>query len=128
MNVEVCATVQAVKYIHKYVYKGLDRTTAVVSSTDDEITCYVSGRYIGPTKAFWRIFEFLTHQEWPPVDHLPVHLKGQHTVYFADDLTVSQLAEKAEKTRSKLMAFFYYNERFTDGREYLYSEFPAHFT
>lgn len=128
MNVEVCATVQAVKYIHKYVYKGADRTTAVISSTDDEITRYVSGRYIGPTEAVWRIFEFATHQEWPPVEHLPVHLEGQHTVYFADDLTASQLAEKTARARSKLMAFFCYNEQCTDGREYLYAEFPAHFT
>ena len=127
LNVEVCATVQAVKYIHKYVYKGSDRTTAVVGSTDDEITRYVSGRYIGPTEACWRIFEFATHQEWPPVEQLPVHLKGQHTVYFRDDLSPSQLAAKMERTRSKLMAFFLYNEQFTDGHGYLYSEFPAHF-
>ena len=98
------------KYIHKYVYKGSDRTIAVVRSTDDEITCYVQGRYIGPTEAIWRLFEFPTHQEWPPVEHLPVHLPGQHTIYFADNLTVSQVATKAERTRSKLMAFFLYNK------------------
>jgi hypothetical protein len=51
INVEVCATVQAVKYIYKYVYKGSDRTTAAVGSTDDEITCYTTGRYIGPIEA-----------------------------------------------------------------------------
>jgi len=128
MNVEVCATVQAVKYIHKYVYKGSDRTTAVVGSTTDEITRYVTGRYIGPTEACWRIFEFATHQEWPPVQQLPVHLKDQHTVYFSDDLNPSQLASKMAKSRSKLMAFFLYNEKYTDGRQYLYQEFPAHFT
>ena len=27
INVEVCATVKAVKYIHKYIYKGIDRAT-----------------------------------------------------------------------------------------------------
>ena len=27
INVEVCASVRAVKYIHKYIYKGNDRTT-----------------------------------------------------------------------------------------------------
>ena len=127
MNVEVCATVQAVKYIHKYVYKGSDRTTAVVGSTNDEITRYVSGRYIGPTEAYWRIFEFRTHQEKPTVQPLPVHLKGMHSVYFSEDLSASQLASKMENTRSLLMAFFLYNERFADGRQYLYSEFPAHF-
>jgi hypothetical protein len=27
INVEICATVQAIKYINKYVYKGADRVT-----------------------------------------------------------------------------------------------------
>ena len=128
MNVEICATVQAVKYMHKYVCKGSDRTTAVVSGTDDEITRYVTSRYIGPQEAVWRIFQFATHQEWPPVQHLPVYLPGQHPVYFSSDLTASQLADKAERARSMLMAFFLYNEQFTDGRSYLYADFPAHFT
>ena len=30
INVEVCATVKAVKYIHKYIYKGADRTTVQI--------------------------------------------------------------------------------------------------
>ena len=41
INVEVCATVQAVKYINKYVYKGSDRTTVAVGTTDDEIIRYL---------------------------------------------------------------------------------------
>ena len=44
INVEVCATVQAVKYINKYVYKGSDRTTLAVSGTNDEITRYLQAR------------------------------------------------------------------------------------
>ena len=27
INVKVCSLVQAIKYIHKYIYKGLDRAT-----------------------------------------------------------------------------------------------------
>jgi PIF1-like helicase/Helitron helicase-like domain at N-terminus len=128
MNVEICATVQAIKYIHKYVYKGADRTTLAVGSANDEIKRYVQGRYIGPTEAIWRLFEFSTHQEWPPVYHLAVHLEGQHTVYFSDNLTAVQLAEKATRTRSTLMAFFLYNEQNEDGRGLLYSQFPANYT
>jgi hypothetical protein len=127
INVEVCATVKAVKYIHKYVYKGSDRTTVAVSGTDDEITRYVQARYVGPTEAFWRLFEFTTHQEFPPVQHLAVHLPGQHTVYFADDLAPEQVAAKAANARSTLMAFFEYNATHEDGRQYLYHEFPQHY-
>ena len=73
-------------------------------------------------------FEFPTHQEKAPVQQLPVYLKGMQTVYFSDNHSASQLASKVEKTRSKLMAFFIYNEQFADGCQHLYSEFPAHFT
>ena len=120
INVEVCTTVHTVKYIYKYVYKGSDRTTLAAGLTDDEITRYVQGRYIGPTEGFWRLFEFPTHQEYPPIQQLAVHLPGQHVVYFADDLTASQLAAKAERSRSTLIAYFLYNEQYEDGYQYLY--------
>ena len=42
INVEVCASVQAVKYIHKYIYKGGDRATLRVDQVDnDEISQYL---------------------------------------------------------------------------------------
>ncbi len=61
INVEVCASVQAIKYIHKYVYKGTDRTTVAVTATNDEITRYVHARYVSPCEAIWRLFEFSIH-------------------------------------------------------------------
>jgi len=128
INVEVCGTVQAVKYIHKYVYKGSDRTTAAVAATDDEIARYLQGRYIGPTEGFWRLFEYPTHQEFPPVQQLAIHLENQHTVYFADNLDPAALAAKAARSCSTLMAYFAYNMDHEDSRQYLYSEFPIYYT
>lgn len=128
INVEICATVQAVKYMNKYVYKGADRTTVEVSATDDEIKRFVQGRYIGPPEAFWRIMEYSTHQEWPPVQHLTVHLKGDQPVYFADDASAEELTTRAERARSTLMAFFDYNRDNEGGRRHLYSQFPQFYT
>ena len=128
INVEICASVQSIKYIHKYVYKGTDRTTLAVSGTDDEITRYVQARYVGPTEAFWRLFEYHTHQEFPPVQHLAIHLPGQHTVCFADNLPQEQLAARAVNACSTLMAFFDYNAKHADGRTLLYHQFPEHYT
>ena len=127
INVEICATVAAVKYIAKYVYKGCDRTTLGVKNHNDEIETYVAGRYLGPIECFARLMEYPSHQEWPPITQLSVHLPGQHTVYFPDDLSPEELAAKAENARSTLMGFFAYNEAHEDGRQYLYPDFPAHF-
>jgi hypothetical protein len=30
INVEICLSISVIKYLYKYVYKGLDRATAVV--------------------------------------------------------------------------------------------------
>ena len=38
INVEVCAIVQAVKYMHKYIYKGSDYITLMVTNPEDKIT------------------------------------------------------------------------------------------
>ena len=73
INVEVCASVKAVKYIHKYIYKGTDRITVRIrqdreeggddtqeGGPRDEIEQYLQSRYIGPAEACWRIFEYHT--------------------------------------------------------------------
>ena len=38
---------QAIKYIHKYVYKGRDKATLEIADTD-KIKRYMTCRYIGP--------------------------------------------------------------------------------
>ncbi|XP_071926043.1 uncharacterized protein [Coffea arabica] len=63
LNVEICSTIKAVKYIYKYIYKGHDRTNFCVvnnksDSEIDEIKQYVSARWVSPSKAAWRIFRF----------------------------------------------------------------------
>ena len=127
INVEVCGSVQAVKYIHKYIYKGGDRVTVRVDSEHDEIKRYLHGRYIGPTEAVWRLFEFGTHDEQPPVIHLDLHLPGQQAVYFSEHENPVLLRERMDNSVTTLQAYFTYNDLNVDGREYLYHEFPLHF-
>ena len=74
INVEVCASIKAVKYIHKYIYKGNDRATLELSGERDEVKRHLQGRYIGPVEACWNLFEFRTHEEYPAVYRLQVHL------------------------------------------------------
>ncbi|OWZ01519.1 Helitron helicase [Phytophthora megakarya] len=73
VNVRICSTVQSVKYLYKYVYKGQDRATVVLrergrrDGTDennttrereDEIKQYLDARYLSPPEACWTIFKY----------------------------------------------------------------------
>jgi hypothetical protein len=65
VNVEICTAVQAIKYIHKHIYKGRDKATLEIVETD-EIRRYLTCRYLGPSQAVWSLLEFPTHEEYPP--------------------------------------------------------------
>jgi hypothetical protein len=81
INVEICITVQAVKYIHKYIYKGRDRATLEIANTD-KIKRYVTCRYIGPSQAVWGLLKFPMHEEHPTIVRLPLHLPYEQPVRF----------------------------------------------
>lgn len=57
---------RCVKYIHKYIYKGYNRTTMALGSAN-EILQYLDVRYIDPLKAAWRIFGQHMNEELPIV-------------------------------------------------------------
>jgi hypothetical protein len=86
INVEICNTVQVLKYLFKYVYKGHDKTSASISSArnPNEIERYLEGRYVCPNESFWRIFGYSMHDRFPAVERLSVHLEFGQSVIFAD--------------------------------------------
>lgn len=52
INVDICASVKAIKYVNKYVYKGSDKTTVEIENEkNNEIKKYMNGRYISPVEA-----------------------------------------------------------------------------
>ena len=104
------------KYIHKYIYKGGDKATAVIEGEIDEIERYLHGRYVGPTKAIWRLFEFRMHEEFPAIVHLAIHLPGEQAVYFTGDEDLEVLQNRLETAHSTLTAFFDHNRDVADGR------------
>jgi hypothetical protein len=82
INVEICTTVQAIKYIHKYVYKERDKATLEIVDTD-EIKRYVTCRYIGPSQAVWGLLEFPMYEEHLTIVRLPLHLSYEQSVRFS---------------------------------------------
>lgn len=94
INVEVCSTITAVKYLYKYVYKGSDRATLEISRQDnDEISQYLDGRYISASEACWRLFGFKLHKRNPSIVRLQVHLPGMQMVSFSEDAQLLDVLE-----------------------------------
>lgn len=123
---EICATIDAIRYLFKYVFKGTDQTGFEIQA-GNEVAEYRQGRYIGPTQAAWHILEFPFHHQHPTVHALSVHLPDQQPVYFPDDLTGAELRERMETAKSQLMAFFDYYRRHPEAPKYHYVDFPQYF-
>lgn len=61
INIEVCSTIKAVKYLYKYIYKGYDKIVYhIATSSDskgiDEIKQFQDAQWISPPEAIWRIY------------------------------------------------------------------------
>ena len=81
LNVEVCTSIKAVKYLYKYTYKGPDRANMEVVN---EVTEFLDARYVTAPEAAWRLFEFPMHARSHAVERLPVHLEGQEHKVFGN--------------------------------------------
>ncbi|KAI8120455.1 hypothetical protein CVS40_8291 [Lucilia cuprina] len=82
INVEFCSSVQAIKYICKYINKGSDQAIFDIQQerrnvdNRNEVLSYQAGRYISSNEAVWRLFSFDLHERYPSVTHLAVHLEN----------------------------------------------------
>jgi len=83
LMLEIFARLETVKYLSKYIYKGPDRAIMKISSgIQDKIKAHLDSCFIGPTEAYWKIFEFNMHGESPVVRCLSIHLPNEHYVNF----------------------------------------------
>lgn len=86
INAKDCSSILAVKYIHKYIYKGYDLKIMVAGDGPNEILQYLNARYIGAPEAAWRLLGNRLYKEKPKVQRLVVHLRGkQRVIYDPDD-------------------------------------------
>ena len=145
-NAELCISkVGSIKYLFKYVCKGLDRVTVEVRKPRnnqsaeiprkdvteevviDEIKDYQDARYLSATEADWRLRGYSIVEHNPNIVRLEVHLEGQHVVYFNEGEEQAALVQSKNK-RTKLMAWFAANSRYKNASSIRYVDFPKFFT
>lgn len=132
INVEICSTIKAVKYLYKYVYKGHDRISFVVNPNDqifdfDEIQKFQSARWISPPEAMWRIYGFILCEIYPSVISLQLHLENNQFITYkkSDDLT--KVITRDDTCKTMLIEYFEMNVRNEKAKTLLYKEFLEHF-
>ena len=135
INVEICSTVSAVKYLYKYVYKGHGRAiigfqTSGHSGPDhtkhfDEVSNYLEVRYVSVSEACYRIFAYELHANFPHVMRLALHLENQQSVVFGKHSDIPDILS-VEK-HSTLTGWFVANLKFPSARSLSYLHFPESF-
>jgi len=135
INVEICTSVTAVKYLFKYVYKGSDRANMAVDQegnqddnnrqAPDEPKEYVDARYLSPCECLWRLFKFPLHKHHPSIIRLPIHEENQQPVYFQGEADLTTVLDNARD--SMLMGWFKLNQRDPNARQYTYQEIGKHY-
>src|SRR5882757_6906924 len=127
INVESIASVKAVKYIYKYVYKGHDRTTMQFGTAHDKIKHYLDARYVSSCEANWCLYFFEVQDHQPSILRLAVHLPQQQAVVINPNRdTLQKALQRHENRDTTLTGWFKANAEHQDGviNNTLYQDFP----
>ncbi|KAK8933803.1 hypothetical protein KSP39_PZI015526 [Platanthera zijinensis] len=129
INVEICSSIKSIKYLYKYIHKGPDSVAFQIQPFADqnELSQYVSGRWICPQEAFWKIFKFSMYQTFPSVIRLQIHLPNKHQVHFRTSDDVDDILANERNSRTMLTQFFSAYDTEEEHHNYLYTEFPKHY-
>jgi hypothetical protein len=131
INVEICSSIKAMKYLYKYIYNGPDGASYSVDKSDngdkviiDEIKRFRDARCVTPPKAVYRLYEFSLYQMYPPVFQLTVHLPGMHMVPYNDRDDLYNVINHEQSQKSMLTEYFRMNSVDPFTNSFLYREFP----
>ncbi|GBM13179.1 hypothetical protein AVEN_64382-1 [Araneus ventricosus] len=112
INVEICTSLCAVKYIYKHIYKGFDCANMVLPTGQvqyNEIANYIDARYVSASEAMWRLLGSHMHDRSHAVMRLSVHLPNQKRVTFKDGHEEEAL-EAARSRQTMLESWFQLNQ------------------
>ncbi|KAI3700843.1 hypothetical protein L2E82_45482 [Cichorium intybus] len=141
INVEYCGWNMLIKYLFKYIAKGVERVSFTLHRTDstlastsvaapaqvDEIKNFVDGRFICPHEASWRILNFTIHERVPSVQVLAVHLENMQNGTFRDEDDLQTLVRSPLFGKTTLTGWLANNRSDSLARGLRYDEYPREF-
>ncbi|XP_048615651.1 uncharacterized protein LOC125588377 [Brassica napus] len=148
INVEWCNRTSAVKYLFKYITKGVDRATAVIekgntTTTSDatgsggskekvvsqrnEIQDYIEARYLSACDSMWRTFAFHIHKRKPSVEKLIIHLEGEHNITVKSTDNLGRVIRKPGIEKTMFTEWMVLCRRSAFARTLTYVQIPQYF-
>ena len=138
INIEICYTNSAVKYLYKYVYKALDRaivefrigdsaecSTNKAAMDVDEIVNYLEARHVSATESWHRLFANEPHANLPHFMRLALHLEHHQFVVFTGDSDLQEVLRRQRDTT--LTRCFLANQIFHSAGSLTYTNFTDEF-
>ena len=127
INIEVCASVQAVKYIHIYIYKGHDRATLKIEEEQDEIKQCLDAHYTEALEVVRRLLMIAMHKKDPNVIRLRLHFPGMHCMIFNIPNEPLTILNRGQVQRSRFTEFFRMCATDENAHRLTYREFLQHY-
>ncbi|XP_013617698.1 PREDICTED: uncharacterized protein LOC106324244 [Brassica oleracea var. oleracea] len=148
INVEWCNRTSAVKYLFKYITKGVDRATAIIekgntATTSDatgsggskekvvsqrnEIQDYIEARYLSACESMWRTFAFHIHKRKPSVEKLIIHLEGEHNITVKSTDNLDRVIRKPGIEKTMFTEWMVLCRRSAFARTLTYVQIPQYF-
>ncbi|XP_057417333.1 uncharacterized protein LOC130711645 [Lotus japonicus] len=136
INIEYCKKSNCIKYLFKYINKGVDRVTVSMKNECnegqnvpevDEIQQYYDCRYLSACEAAWRSFSFRIHDHWPPVQRLPFHMPNKQVVLYGNEEPIDRVVQRGQMSETMFTGWMVANMIYEHGRHLTYAEYPQLF-
>ncbi|XP_044019460.1 uncharacterized protein LOC122859843 [Aphidius gifuensis] len=132
INTEIVSSIQSVKYLYKYIYKGHDAACFEITNNThekyinhDEIHNSIETRYVSAVEACDRILGRSLQKKSHSIIRLPIHLPNQQNVIINND--DADTLRAALQKNTMLLEYFALNQRDENAKEYLYADIPSHY-
>ncbi|KAF8050757.1 hypothetical protein N665_1890s0003 [Sinapis alba] len=143
INVEWCNRTSAVKYLFKYITKGVDKATAVlekgnntstfekgkevVTKQRNEIQDFIECCYLSACESMWQIFAFHIHKRKPPMQKLIIHLEGEHNITVKETNDLGRVIRKPRIEKTMFTEWMVLCRRSEFAQTLTYVQIPEYF-